>query len=90
MFDRLSTGGRRVVPILYNNSKCPQSCKGCVPPERHLGCHSTCEKYKQALKEWNDYKDTIYHNSKNDMIYHKVKGETIRATIKKVQNKRGK
>ena len=21
------------------------SCKNCVPPERHLGCHVTCEKY---------------------------------------------
>lgn len=21
------------------------SCKDCVPPERHVGCHSTCEKY---------------------------------------------
>ena len=21
------------------------SCKDCVPPVRHVGCHSTCEKY---------------------------------------------
>lgn len=21
------------------------SCKGCVPPVRHVGCHATCEKY---------------------------------------------
>lgn len=21
------------------------SCKDCVPPERHTGCHQTCEKY---------------------------------------------
>lgn len=33
------------------------SCKGCVPPERHPGCHSTCPKYLEekakhdALKE---------------------------------------
>lgn len=26
----------------------PQSCKGCVPPKRHLHCHSTCKEYLDA------------------------------------------
>lgn len=28
-------------------SKCP--CNGCVAPDRHLGCHSNCDK---GYKEW--------------------------------------
>lgn len=26
-------------------------CIGCVPPERHLGCHDHCEKRKTYLEE---------------------------------------
>ena len=22
-------------------------CKDCVPPKRHVGCHSTCEQYRK-------------------------------------------
>ncbi len=33
-------------------------CKDCVPPQRHVGCHSTCKEYLEEkaefekLKEW--------------------------------------
>lgn len=27
------------------------SCKNCVPPTRHVGCHSTCEKYLKEKSE---------------------------------------
>lgn len=26
-----------------NTEDCP--CKGCIPPTRHTGCHSTCDSY---------------------------------------------
>ena len=41
------------------------SCNGCVPPERHPGCHAKCEKYLKekaaydALKEADDKKRKI-------------------------------
>lgn len=31
-------------------------CKDCVPPDRHPGCHGTCEKYleeKKLIDEFN-------------------------------------
>jgi hypothetical protein len=36
--------------------KCP--CDGCVPPKRHLHCHSTCPDYK----DFRDWKDQIKQN----------------------------
>ena len=26
-------------------------CKGCVPPNRYLGCHSECEQYKAEKQQ---------------------------------------
>lgn len=26
-------------------------CYGCEPPERHIGCHGTCKKYKKRTAE---------------------------------------
>lgn len=26
-------------------------CYGCEPPERHIGCHSTCKKYRKRTAE---------------------------------------
>ncbi len=26
-------------------------CKPCVAPERHIGCHATCEKYMKAKQK---------------------------------------
>ena len=28
-------------------------CKNCKPPIRHIGCHSTCEKYLSDLEDYN-------------------------------------
>lgn len=36
-----------------------QCCKGCVPPERHEGCHSTCEKYQKEKKAHDEYKEKV-------------------------------
>jgi hypothetical protein len=33
-------------------------CRYCIPPERHIGCHSTCEK-RQIWKEANDQRVKI-------------------------------
>lgn len=37
-------------------------CKDCN--ERHEACHDHCEKYKAALSEWREYKETITQNKK--------------------------
>lgn len=52
------------------------SCKGCVPPKRHVGCHATCEDYiKESIE--NDkikdkkQKDKLSLNSNGTMFYGK-------------------
>ena len=32
-------------------------CKNCVPPKRHLGCHSTCEQYLREKAEYEKQKE---------------------------------
>ena len=39
------------------------SCKNCVPPIRHEGCHSTCEKYL-AEKEANEAEKQLIKENK--------------------------
>lgn len=29
-------------------------CKDCVPPKRHIGCHSTCEEYITSKKAYDE------------------------------------
>ena len=36
-----------------------QCCQGCVPPVRHMGCHSTCEIYKSEKAQYDDEKEQI-------------------------------
>lgn len=58
-----------------------RSCKNCVAPERHVGCHATCEKYiaeKRELDKINELlrreniikQTTIYSNG----TYNRGKG----------------
>ena len=46
--------------------KCP--CKGCVPPERGPGCHSTCGKYREWQEKVADAKEKI-EKEKRDRHY---------------------
>lgn len=36
-----------------------QCCRNCVPPERHIGCHGTCEKYKKERIELEKEKEDL-------------------------------
>lgn len=42
-----------------------QSCRYCVPPKRHIGCHSTCEEYIRAKKEYDAEQDEIRKENRN-------------------------
>lgn len=33
------------------------SCKNCVPPDRHPGCHGTCPKYLKEKAEYDALKE---------------------------------
>ena len=46
-------------------------CKDC--PDRHVGCHGTCEKYKKERAEM----DSLKARMKNDDDFHRYKQEKI-------------
>lgn len=37
-------------------------CKDCVPPTRHPGCHTKCNKYLKEKAEWEEVKQIIEKN----------------------------
>lgn len=41
-------------------------CKGCIPPKRHPGCHSTCEEYLRQHKKHNQEREERYQMRKID------------------------
>ena len=43
------------------------SCKGCT--ERYIGCHDTCEKYKQYRMEWNKRKIEMRNKRRLDSLH---------------------
>jgi hypothetical protein len=58
------------------------SCRNCVPPERHPGCHGTCAKYLKekaeydALKEADDKKKQVQNGltaQRNKVYYRAMK-----------------
>jgi hypothetical protein len=46
------------------------SCKDCVPPERHPGCHSKCEKYLQQKAAHDALREADYkrRRTRNNLI----------------------
>jgi hypothetical protein len=50
-------------------SKSP--CKNCV--DRHLKCHSTCEKYLAFRKELDDLREVVEKKKRTDNDYFKVR-----------------
>lgn len=54
-------------------------CKNCVPPERHIACHDTCEKYKAAKAEHERVKEAFkkeyapVHDSYRSNLFAKIK-----------------
>ena len=56
--------------------KVGQHCRECE--ERHIGCHSTCEKYLKAKDEHETYSKMIQRNRDQQTILyrHKIKSMT--------------
>lgn len=52
-------------------------CKGCEAPIRHIGCHSTCERYLEERKQLDEQNKKIAEISQNKQIYNDVKSFTI-------------
>ena len=51
----------------YWKSECAiHCCENCVPPKRHVGCHSTCEDYLIEKAEWEQKKELIKEDKKKN------------------------
>ena len=59
------------------------SCKGCVEPKRHIGCHSTCEEYKQCVREFEELKKKIEEEKRKDRYFKQYKYEKITKELTK-------
>ena len=61
----------------YKSVKAP--CRECE--ERYPGCHDHCEKYQQALKEWEDFKTHVRKEKQDEFNHYRV--SVIRAEMKR-------
>lgn len=50
-------------------------CIDCVPPKRHVGCHSTCEEYLKEKAEWDAVKE---EERKNRMVDYTITNYDIK------------
>jgi hypothetical protein len=57
--------------------KCP--CNGCVPPKRHLHCHSTCKEHK----DWQDWKRQVKENRERILDEEKFHRQVAKARYSK-------
>lgn len=44
-------------------------CRKCEPPKRHVGCHSTCEKYLTERREFEELKAEIEKVKSVERLY---------------------
>lgn len=58
-------------------------CKGCEAPVRHVGCHSTCEKYLKERKLLDEQNEKIAEMNKNKRIYNETKSKNIERICKR-------
>ena len=59
-------------------SACP--CKGCVPPKRCVGCHSSCQLYIDWKKEYDANAERIRNNINMDRLSRPAKPVRRRRT----------
>lgn len=45
-------------------------CKNCIPPKRHINCHSTCEEYIKWKKELTKLNNKIKEKSYLDSLFY--------------------
>lgn len=52
-------------------------CKGCEAPIRHVGCHSTCEKYLEERRQLDEQNKKLTEINQNKQAYNDAKSFTI-------------
>ena len=57
-------------------------CFGCVPPERHPGCHSTCKRYKDQRAVYDERKAIDDERRRVRNSCYIQRDEAVRKTMK--------
>ena len=60
------------------------SCNGCVPPERHVGCHGTCQKYIDSKAEYENNKAALKNARAADHMYREYHNKAVIRSMRKV------
>ena len=47
-----------------------ECCKDCIPPKRHLKCHSTCKEYLKEKEIYEKRKETLKAKSTHTLTLH--------------------
>ena len=58
------------------------SCKNCVPPERHPGCHGTCPKYLEEIAAYEAQKAAYKKKLEIDHAIYAQRGRAVRKAMK--------
>ena len=58
------------------------SCVGCVPPERHPGCHGTCEKYLADKAAHDQRKAEMDRNSRISSAIYIDRGNKVAKALR--------
>ena len=60
-------------------------CKDCE--DRYPGCHGSCEKYLQAKKDYDEFKNVVYKNRSEDQLMYRQRAKAISKAIRKRKGK---
>jgi len=60
-------------------------CKDCVPPERHIGCHSTCSRYTEVAERNKRIRETI---QKEHRAHEEITSFLVEQTIRMRRKRR--
>lgn len=63
-------------------------CRDCE--ERHMGCHSDCEKYLEAKGDYDQRKEFIYEIKSKERAYKAYKYEKVTREIRSQDRKRSR
>lgn len=68
-----------------------RSCRGCVPPKRHPGCHDHCPDYLNEKAEYDAKRDADYKRRQLAMNLNEQRYKAITKAVKeKRPQKKGK
>ncbi|MBQ5655947.1 MAG: hypothetical protein IIV14_00750 [Bacteroidaceae bacterium] len=64
-------------------------CKDCVPPKRHVGCHSTCKEYSDIQEENRAEREAMQEEARKNRIANNYACDVIHKCRKMAHRRKG-